>query len=152
MDGWLGKFFFFRISLHTYHRGSHTRRNKTRRRTKKNPAFVHPPKTNDGIELKVSGRKYLYDTHMCCMRHSLSEGARAGVWDNSLRHKHVIQYPELQRVEDPAVKVLPGRRRRRWRWWKCLDKSRSAANTAWAISRTHHLKYIHVCKSFLFRA
>lgn len=23
------------------------------------------------------------------------------VWDDSLRHEHVVQYPELQRVEDP---------------------------------------------------
>lgn len=36
---------------------------------------------------------------------SLSEGARTHVWDDSLRHEHIVQYPELQSVEDPEVGV-----------------------------------------------
>lgn len=43
-----------------------------------------------------------------CMRHSLSEGARIGVWNHPLRHQHVVQYPKLQRVQDPAVEAHTG--------------------------------------------
>lgn len=37
-----------------------------------------------------------------CVPYSLSEGARIGVWNYPLGHEHVVQYPELQRVQDPA--------------------------------------------------
>ncbi|CAN0418104.1 unnamed protein product, partial [Scytosiphon promiscuus] len=42
-------------------------------------------------------------------RSSLCEHPWPHVWDDSLRHEHVVQNPKLQRVEDPAAAGIPSK-------------------------------------------